>query len=258
VAETDESNNVTARYAYLGSDYKPYSMTKYNEILGYSALTYYFQYNSRGDVTTLTDQWGTVVAKYTYDPWGSLLTITNGAGADVSDQPTHRANTNPIRYAGYRYDQESGLYYLLNRYYDSSTYRFLTKDPDGGDKDRPLSQNPYAYAEGNPVSNVDPEGEFIPALAGVGAVGATVTLPAWVVPVAVVTAVAGTAYLGWHYRHRIAGAARGWYLAKRTSKEKRQARPKNPSKPRKKKHIDPGKSTGRSHPQPRKSGRISR
>lgn len=101
VAETDESNNVTARYAYLGGDYKPYSMTKYNEIPGYSALTYYFQYDARGDVTSFTDQWGTVVAKYTYNPWGNPLTITNGSGADVSNQPAHRANTNPIRYAGY-------------------------------------------------------------------------------------------------------------------------------------------------------------
>jgi len=167
IAETDENNNVTARYAYLGGDYKPYSMTKYNEIPDYSTLTYYFQYNARGDVTSFTDQWGTVVARYTYDPWGNPLTITDGSGNDVSNNPAHRANTNPIRYAGYRYDAESGLYYLLARYYDPSTYRFLTKDPDGGDKDSPLTQNLYAYAGDNPVMNVDPDGEFVLTTAAV-------------------------------------------------------------------------------------------
>jgi len=83
--------------------------------------------------------------------------ITDESGSDVSNNPAHRTNTNPIRYAGYRYDQESGLYYLLARYYDPGTYRFLTKDPDGGDKDRPLTQNLYAYASDNPVMNVDPD-----------------------------------------------------------------------------------------------------
>lgn len=30
-----------ARYAYLGGDYKPYSMTRYNEITGYASITFF-------------------------------------------------------------------------------------------------------------------------------------------------------------------------------------------------------------------------
>ena len=35
---------------------------------------------------------------------------------------------NNITYAGYQYDEESGLYYVNARYYDSTVARFLTED----------------------------------------------------------------------------------------------------------------------------------
>ena len=36
---------------------------------------------------------------------------------------------NPIRYAGYYYDCEIDKYYLVNRYYNGATGRFMTEDP---------------------------------------------------------------------------------------------------------------------------------
>ena len=61
---------------------------------------------------------------------------------------------NPFRYCGEYYDEETGLIYLRNRYYDSSTGRFITEDPakDG--------LNWYSYCGGNPVMFVDPWGLF--------------------------------------------------------------------------------------------------
>ena len=35
---------------------------------------------------------------------------------------------NPLRYRGYYYDSESGLYYLQSRYYDPITCRFISAD----------------------------------------------------------------------------------------------------------------------------------
>ena len=35
---------------------------------------------------------------------------------------------NPLRYRGYYYDTETGLYYLQSRYYDPETGRFLNAD----------------------------------------------------------------------------------------------------------------------------------
>jgi len=53
------------------------------------------------------------------------------------------------------------LYYFGARYYDPETGRFITKDPDGGDLDNPISQNPYIYANDNPVNLVDPDGKHV-------------------------------------------------------------------------------------------------
>jgi len=36
----------------------------------------------------------------------------------------------------------------------------LTKDPDGGDNNKPLTLNPYIYTGDNPVMNVDPDGNW--------------------------------------------------------------------------------------------------
>jgi uncharacterized protein RhaS with RHS repeats len=52
------------------------------------------------------------------------------------------------------------LYYLQARYYDPETARFISRDPDGGDQNNPISQNLYAYANDDPVNNVDPDGEW--------------------------------------------------------------------------------------------------
>ena len=38
------------------------------------------------------------------------------------------AETNPLRYRGYYYDTETGLYYLMSRYYDPAVCRFINAD----------------------------------------------------------------------------------------------------------------------------------
>lgn len=63
--------------------------------------------------------------------------------------------TGPFGYAGgFGYQEDAtGLKLLGHRYYDSSTGRFLTRDPikDGG--------NWYTYCSNDPIVNSDPEGE---------------------------------------------------------------------------------------------------
>ncbi|WP_203364733.1 RHS repeat-associated core domain-containing protein, partial [Bacillus sp. REN10] len=68
------------------------------------------------------------------------------------------AGETPIRYKGYRYDIETGLYYLIARYYQPAEGVFLTVDPEGGDTNDPKTQNGYAYANNNPVMMTDPDG----------------------------------------------------------------------------------------------------
>jgi RHS repeat-associated protein len=67
---------------------------------------------------------------------------------------------NPYRYASYRYDENTGLYYLMARYYNPNVGRFITRDTFHGFQTKPLSLNQYIYAENNPVNNIDPTGNF--------------------------------------------------------------------------------------------------
>jgi len=70
------------------------------------------------------------------------------------------ANANPFRYRGYYYDNESGLYYLQSRYYDSCTGRFLNADSLIGANGDIISNNLFTYCSNNPVMNTDPTGYF--------------------------------------------------------------------------------------------------
>ena len=106
--------------------------------------------NGKPVIIRIMDGNGTSVASYSYDPWGKVLSVSENSA--VAGQP--------LRYASYVYDTETQLYYLQARYYDPDTARFISRDPDGGDQDNPLSQNLYAYANDDPVNNVDPDGQW--------------------------------------------------------------------------------------------------
>ncbi|MBO2536475.1 RHS repeat-associated core domain-containing protein [Rummeliibacillus suwonensis] len=69
------------------------------------------------------------------------------------------AKDNPIRYAGYYYDEETKNYYLQARYYNPENGAFLALDPHPGDDDEPLSQNGYTYGNNNPIVYTDFDGQ---------------------------------------------------------------------------------------------------
>ena len=100
-----------------------------------------------------------MVAKYEYDAWGNVLTVTNSNNSEITD-PNHIANLNPFRYRSYYYDSESGLYYLMSRYYDPVTHRFVNADGYFQSGDNILDTNMNAYCGNNPVGRIDSNGEF--------------------------------------------------------------------------------------------------
>ncbi|WCK55592.1 DNRLRE domain-containing protein [Aneurinibacillus sp. Ricciae_BoGa-3] len=133
VAETDVLANTTITYSYDPNG------TLISQTQG--GKTYYYNYNGLGDVVALTDATGNVVVSYSYDPWGQTVNKTGTL-------------YNPYTYRGYYQDDEAGLYYLINRYYDPEDGRFLSRDPD-----YPVNGNDYIYTDNDPVNKVDPEGD---------------------------------------------------------------------------------------------------
>jgi RHS repeat-associated protein len=106
-----------------------------------NTLTYHYDY--RGSTIALTDPNGNVTDRVEYSAYG--LT-------------TYRAGTNdtPFLFNG-RYGVQTdanGLLYMLTRYYNPYICRFLNPDPSGFAG----GLNWYAYANGNPVSYLDPFG----------------------------------------------------------------------------------------------------
>lgn len=110
--------------------------------------TYIVHDNLRGDVESITDTSGNIVAQAHYDPWGNQI---SASGSLVQ----------PLRYAGYYYDDETGLYYLKSRYYSPTLGRFLVRDGIGYvDFADPQTLNLYSYCGNNPVSLTDPNGNW--------------------------------------------------------------------------------------------------
>jgi len=100
---------------------------------------------------------GNFQASYTYDAWGRVLSVKDKNGNEITD-PNHIANVNPIRYRGYYYDRETGLYYLQTRYYDPETGRFINADGLVDTGTGVLGHNMFAYCDNNPVMLSDPSG----------------------------------------------------------------------------------------------------
>ena len=83
------------------------------------------------------------------------------------------AQINPLRYRGYYYDQETGLYYLQTRYYDPKVRRFLNADDASvltKDPEQLTEKNLYAYCDDNPVMYRDDAGMFAFSV-GLGVLG---------------------------------------------------------------------------------------
>lgn len=133
----------------------------------YKGADYRYIFNAQSDVVGIKDANDILVASYTYDSWGKLISMTDESGNDISNDRSHIGYINPLRYRGYYYDSETKLYYLNYRYYDPETGRFLSKDDQATD-----DYGLYVYCTNNPVNMVDYDGHEAVTLAVVMAVGA--------------------------------------------------------------------------------------
>ena len=113
----------------------------------------YYHTDVLGSIVAATDEGGDVVWRKTYDPYGNEVIETG-----ESSQNNVNGDLEVQTYTGKPYDEETGLVYLNQRYYDPQIRRFMGIDPVGFRVDTPVSFNRYAYANNNPYKFVDPDG----------------------------------------------------------------------------------------------------
>ena len=135
---------------------------RYRSGAGAEPVVYYYVTNLQGDVLSLVDGEGFSAAEYYYNAWGLPMGFT-GAMAEI----------NPLRYRGYYYDTELGMYYLKSRYYDPFVCRFINADEILSTGQGFIGTNMFAYCNNNPVAMVDSQGELANWLIG-GLVGGLV------------------------------------------------------------------------------------
>ena len=141
-------------------------------MVDFNGTKYMYLHNLQGDIVGLLDSSGNLVVQYRYDAWGKLL-----ATSTLTTAYTTLANLNPLRYRGYVYDTETGLYYLRSRYYNPVWSRFISADSLLGKAGGVLSHNGFTYCRNDPVPFFDPSGKFV----------------SWLIPIIVVLFLTGCA-----------------------------------------------------------------
>ena len=116
---------------------------------------YIYGKNVQGDIIYIFNANGDKVAEFGYDAWGNPVS-TNYYNSNSNPGVTY----SPFRYRGYWYDEETGLYYLNSRYYNPEWGRFLNADVYVCTGSGLLGYNMFAYCRNNPVTLVDPNGNF--------------------------------------------------------------------------------------------------
>jgi RHS repeat-associated protein len=120
----------------------------------YNGNTYFYLTDWQGNVLGLTDTAGNLVVEYSYDAWGAPLGVTGTLASTLGA-------LNPLRYRGYFYDTETGLYYLGSRYYSPTLGRFISADEQiDVSGSALLGGNLFAYGFNDPVNTIDPSGTW--------------------------------------------------------------------------------------------------
>ncbi len=155
-------NGITTSYTIVdskitsqktGNSYIYFHYDSAGELVGmnYAGNEYFYLKDIAGNIIGIVNSSGTVVVQYTYDVWGNLISISGSMANTLGI-------SNPFRYCGYYYDNESGMYYLQSRYYNPEWGRFINADDPSilltGETGL-FGNNLYSYCCNDSVNNID-------------------------------------------------------------------------------------------------------
>jgi RHS repeat-associated protein len=108
--------------------------------IGNSGAHAYYHADGNGNVTALVDASQIVVARYLYDPFGRVLSLSGPL-----------ADANVYRFSSKELHPNSGLVYYLYRFYDPNLQRWANRDPLG----EKGGLNLYAFTHNRPANTGD-------------------------------------------------------------------------------------------------------
>ena len=120
-------------------------------VVVYNGVPYAYVKSLQGDIVAILDENGNTVVSYGYDAWGAPLWCTGELAETLG-------KVQPFRYRGYVFDEETGLYYLKSRYFNSAICRFISSDVFFEKINSANSQNIYTYCHNEPVVKYDKNG----------------------------------------------------------------------------------------------------
>ena len=145
--------NVTVDYFY-DNDGSPLKIEVKDNGTTYTG---YYVLNQQGDVIGIIDAQGNVLVKYFYNAWG--LEVEEELINRSAEHPLKQYNA--LKYRGYYYDADLGLYYLNNRFYDAVICRFINADDSiSGISGHLIGYNMFAYCFNNPINMNDEDGNW--------------------------------------------------------------------------------------------------
>ena len=132
-------NGLTNYYVYgVGLLYEVTPSNGTNAILNYHS-------DYRGSTVAITDAAGNVTDRVSYSPYGGIASRTGTTDTPFLFNGAYGVQTDP-----------NGLLHMRARFYNTTICRFVNRDPIG----MAGGLNSYAYANGNPINNLDPFGLF--------------------------------------------------------------------------------------------------
>jgi RHS repeat-associated protein len=123
-----------------------------------SAGTRYTTSDHLGSPRVVSNSSAGVVSRHDYKPFGEELGA--GEGGRTTAMGYDAADGLRQKFTSKERDNETGLDYLLARYYSSTQGRFTSADSFGGFMSNPQTLNRYAYVQNDPLNFIDPTGHM--------------------------------------------------------------------------------------------------